>query len=122
MRLLMSPSVAQRLTKVLHQRGVTETGGILMGEHISPDEFRIVNFTVQRSKGTFASFLRMPRMHLRQLERFFKKTERDYRKYNYLGEWHSHPSFSICPSSPDIRAMQALIDGSDICHFVDRAP
>ncbi|NHN93074.1 MULTISPECIES: Mov34/MPN/PAD-1 family protein [Acetobacter] len=110
MRLLLSPNVAQRLAKVLRQRGSTETGGILMGEHVAHDEFRIVNFSVQRSKGTFASFLRMPRLHLRQLERFFKQTEHDYMKYNYLGEWHSHPSFGVTPSFPDLHAMHTLVD------------
>ncbi len=110
MRLLLPPNVAQRLAKVLGQRGSMETGGILMGEHVAHDEFRIVNFSVQRSKGTFASFLRMPRLHLRQLERFFKKTEHDYLKYNYLGEWHSHPSFSVTPSLPDLHAMHTLVD------------
>lgn len=96
--------------QVLRRRGVTETGGILMGEHVAEGEFRIVDFTVQHAAGTFGSFLRLPQKHLRSLRSFLNRTGNDYRRFNYLGEWHSHPAFSVRPSASDIIAMRTLVD------------
>jgi hypothetical protein len=110
--LLIPNSVAQRLAKLLKRSGLTEAGGIIMGEHVSADEFRIVDFTVQHGNGTFASFLRIPQFHLYCLKRFFQRTGKDYRKFNYLGEWHSHPAFSTHPSDCDVAAMHALVNDS----------
>lgn len=110
MRILIPASVAHRLAKILERRGLTETGGVLMGEHVSTDEFRIVDFTVQRSRGTFASFLRLPNYHEGLLERFFRHTDNNFRRFNYLGEWHSHPSFDVRPSGSDVAAMREIVD------------
>ena len=110
MKLLIPISLATRLAHILKRRGLTETGGILMGEQISPGEFRIVDFTVQRSRSTFSSFLRVPHHHRGPLERFFRLTNNDFRRFNYLGEWHSHPSFDVRPSGADVAAMREIVD------------
>lgn len=81
-----------------------------MGEHVSADEFRLLDFTVQHKAGTFASFLRIPQFHIYALKRFFRRTRKDYRKFNYIGEWHSHPAFSTRPSDRDLAAMHALVN------------
>jgi hypothetical protein len=41
--------------------------------------------------------------------RFFDRTEHQYTRFNYIGEWHSHPSFEIKPSPTDVRTMVALL-------------
>ena len=110
MRILLPTSVAKRLAKVLKRRGLTETGGVLMGEHVSDDEFRIVDFSVQRSHGTFASFVRLPHHHRGPLKSFFRGTGNDFRRFNYLGEWHSHPSFDVRPSGADAAAMREIVN------------
>ena len=33
----------------------------------------------------------------------------NYQKFNYLGEWHSHPLFSVQPSNKDHHTMRELI-------------
>ena len=45
------------------------------------------------------------------LESFFRKTGSDFKRFNYLGEWHSHPSFPVRPSHEDIMSMQSLVEG-----------
>ena len=35
-------------------------------------------------------------------------------RFNYLGEWHSHPSFEPLPSDTDIRTMQSLVEDPDV--------
>jgi len=43
------------------------------------------------------------------LDQFFKKTGADYSRYNYLGEWHSHPRFPVKPSLQDCRSMMDMV-------------
>lgn len=50
------------------------------------------------------------RAHQRALDTFFRKTGRDFQRFNYLGEWHSHPHFPVIPSGSDVRAMQAIVN------------
>lgn len=42
---------------------------------------------------------------------FFRKTGSDFKRFNYLGEWHSHPSFPVRPSHEDVISMQSLVNG-----------
>lgn len=91
--------------------GRREIGGILMGEQVAPDQFRVVDFSVDDRTGTAAHFVRSPEHHAEALDRFFRKTGSDFKRFNYLGEWHSHPSFSVRPSHEDIMSMQSLVNG-----------
>lgn len=86
-----------------------EIGGMLFGEHITDDEFRVVDVTVA-GLGSFANFVRAIGEAIRHLESFFIETKRDYRRFNYLGEWHSHPSFALEPSGTDDATMCAIVD------------
>jgi integrative and conjugative element protein (TIGR02256 family) len=100
-----------RFRKCLRPAGRREIGGILMGEQVAPDHFRIVDFSVDETSGTAAHFVRSPDHHAEALERFFRRTRSDFRRFNYLGEWHSHPSFPVRPSREDMMSMQDLVDG-----------
>ena len=100
-----------RLRKCLRRAGRREIGGILMGEQVAPDHFRIVDFSVDDKTGTAAHFVRSPEHHAEALESFFRRTGSDFKRFNYLGEWHSHPSFTVRPSQEDITSMQSLVNG-----------
>lgn len=43
------------------------------------------------------------------LRRFFRRHACDYTRFNYLGEWHSHPLFYPIPSATDHASMRALV-------------
>jgi hypothetical protein len=45
---------------------------------------------------------------------FFARTDNDYLKFNYIGEWHSHPAFEPLPSGPDFATMYDLVEDSDV--------
>lgn len=100
-----------RFRKSLRRAGGYEIGGILMGEQVAPDHFRIVDFSVDEATGTAAHFVRSPDYHAEALESFFRRTGSDFRRFNYLGEWHSHPSFPVRPSQEDMMSMQSLVNG-----------
>lgn len=88
-----------------------ETGGMLFGEHVAEDAFRVVEATVA-GKGSFASFLRALASGLARLEACFARTKHEYQRFNYLGEWHSHPSFALYPSGTDDETMFNIVNDS----------
>lgn len=110
MQLLLAPQVTKRLKRELRRAGSREIGGLLMGESIGEDVFRVVDISVQRVGGSQACFVRRPDRHQADLEAFFARTGKDYTRFNYLGEWHSHPSFEPLPSTTDMHTMQAIVD------------
>ena len=99
---------------MLKKAGPHEIGGVLMGEHIDEAEFCIVDLTIQEQFGSVAFFIRLVADIVKPLKEFFKQTGYNYKKFNYLGEWHSHPSYPPVPSQKDIQSMQEIVTDSDI--------
>jgi integrative and conjugative element protein (TIGR02256 family) len=110
MQLLVPQAILERLRAELRQGGRYEIGGLLMGEHVADGVFRIVDLSIQRAGGSVACFVRDPAEHKSQLDEFFQRHGRDYARFNYLGEWHSHPLFEPRPSIEDVRTMQSIVD------------
>ena len=98
----------ERIERALEYSGSREIGGVLMGECIESGRFRVADLTVQDKDGTSMTFIRAVRGALLALGRFFRRTGRQYTHFNYLGEWHSHPSFAAEPSARDIESMQEI--------------
>lgn len=84
-----------------------ECGGILLGEHVGSNHFAVRSLTVQRT-GTFAAFIRSLRDVVPGIKAFCAARSNDYARFNYLGEWHSHPRFSTQPSSQDHASMREI--------------
>src|SRR5688572_23060176 len=82
----------QRLRAALARAGRRETGGQLFGEQLAISYFRVTELTVQARPGTFARFLVDVFQAARDALNFFDRTGHEYRRFNYIGEWHSHPS------------------------------
>lgn len=114
MRLLLSTPIIRRLQRELRSAGRQEIGGLLMGEHLQGDQFRVTHITVQHTGGTTACFIRDPHEHQIELDRFFEQTGSDYKRFNYLGEWHSHPSFAPVPSETDVETMQSIVSDNSV--------
>jgi proteasome lid subunit RPN8/RPN11 len=113
--LLLPKYIELELKLELQAAGSREIGGILMGEHVNEETFRICDFTVQRHGGTWISFFRDIQKSLKQsLWFFFNKTNHDYTKFNYLGEWHSHPSFQLIPSMQDQQSMWDIVNDPEV--------
>jgi hypothetical protein len=97
----------------LKHAGTREIGGQIYGEQLAPSDFRAMHLTVQRVPGSFAAFVVDVVQAARDAARFFHVTKHDYKRFNYLGEWHSHPSFAVTPSSHDVSSMQQLVESPD---------
>ena len=107
------PAIEKRLRRALREAGRREIGGMLLAEQIAPGRFRIADFSLDGSSGTHATFKRDPVSHRRTLDEFFRRTDRNFEHFNYLGEWHSHPSFCVAPSLEDIGTMTQIVEDQD---------
>lgn len=117
MQLELSPEVMGRIKGHLRTAGRREIGGVLMAEQLDLDHFRIIDFSIDDQTGGVAHFVRSPEYHAKALNSFFASTGSDYTRFNYLGEWHSHPSYPVRPSSQDCASMQSLVSGDRGIHF-----
>ena len=117
MILELSSPVRHLLRCQLWRARKREIGGLLMGEQVTTAHFRILDISCDTSSGSTASFQRVDPLHNKALQNFFDRTNHDYARYNYLGEWHSHPSFAVHPSATDIDSMIDLVQRSPDLEF-----
>lgn len=110
MKIERAPELERRFRKALRTAGRREIGGMLMAEQLGLNHFRIVDFSLDGFSGSHTHFQRDPKTHQKTLDEFFDRTGRDYQRFNYLGEWHSHPSFSVQPSLEDVTTMTAMVE------------
>ena len=104
----LPPVAASIIRSACRHAGNREIGGVLLAEHVGPRKYVVREATVDK-RGFFASFVRSVRHALDRLEDFFRRTDHAYSRFNYLGEWHSHPHFKLMPSGPDDSAMLDIV-------------
>src|SRR5450432_2931392 len=105
----LTRDVAETIGRACRRGGVRETGGMLLAEHLGENDFRVLEATVAAA-GHFATFVRTLEDGLRRLNAFFRRTREQYSRFNYLGEWHSHPSFALLPSTTDEQTMNEMLN------------
>ena len=110
MQILLPIDVIETIASELKRRGKRETGGLLFAEHIGGSTFKVVQATIQKSIGTTVEFVRDPAQHQAELDSFFARTDNDCARFNYFGEWHSHPTFPPMPSGQDLRTMRSILE------------
>lgn len=110
-RVALPAEICKRMGQALRRAGSREIGGILMGEQTAPGQFRVVDLSIDEVSGERAHFVREAAHHRGALQAFFERTAHSYERFNYLGEWHSHPGFPAAPSPTDVLAMQELVEG-----------
>lgn len=113
MRLKLQAEHVAELRTALRRAGNQESGGQLFGEQLAPSSFLVTRLTIQRRRGTIASFFVDLFQATRDAARFFEATDHQYRRYNYIGEWHSHPRFAVEPSAVDVATMEKLVSDPD---------
>jgi len=102
----LTQPVKAKLTAALYKYGDFEIGGILIGRKTGVDNFEIVDASIsdEGKRFSFMSFIRGTKKSQRLLKQHFQKGT-GY----YIGEWHSHPRFSLNPSLADIRTMMGIL-------------
>lgn len=104
--LTVSDDVSKKMIDALLVNGDLETGGVLIGNKIAGNHFQIIDISISETNkhSTFASFIREPRESTLLLQKHFTNATGFY-----LGEWHSHPNFSLHPSHQDVRTMKKIL-------------
>ena len=113
MRLRLNPDGTARLAAALKRAGSREIGGQLFGEQLAPSDFVATDVMFQKRMGSVVRFFVDLVLAAQEAAQFFDRTGHRYRRYNYIGEWHSHPSFAVRPSSTDVSTMQSLVCDPD---------
>ena len=88
-----------------------ETGGALIGSwQRDPDGYITVN--VERATGPGPEALRNPALFSPHMDYYRSRVAyyREYRNWDYLGEWHKHPGNFDSLSNTDIETAHSLID------------
>lgn len=111
--LFLPRTITTKLEESLLRAGNLECGGILLGEHVDVNEFAIREITIQGA-GTISRFVRKVEGAIAALGKFFKRHGNDYARFNYLGEWHSHPLFEPRPSSVDHNSMVEIVTNPEV--------
>ncbi|TKD13770.1 hypothetical protein FBT96_19055 [Rhodobacter capsulatus] len=96
----------------LAQGGKREIGGWLVAEQIAPGEFELVGLTVDLETGTRDRFDSLPEPHSKQMDRILLENSGRVGRVDYLGEWHSHPTFPPIPSKIDLTSMMHMVENS----------
>lgn len=109
MRVRIPHDQREKLVAALQRGGKRETGGQLFGEQLAPSDFRVTDLTIQARPGSIARFFVDLLQAARDAMHFFDRTEHRYTRYNYIGEWHSHPSFEVRPSGTDSSTMREIV-------------
>ena len=107
--LVLPRDIQDKLLAALRIAGKREIGGVLMAAHVDHNRFEVMDITVHK-RGAIASFIRRIEDALGKLHSFFSNTGNQYSKFNYIGEWHSHPMFPPEPSSTDDTSMHQIAD------------
>ncbi|MEW8288094.1 MAG: Mov34/MPN/PAD-1 family protein [Candidatus Thiodiazotropha endolucinida] len=113
MKLRIGKSLIKRWKVDLVEAGNYEIGGILFGEQVDDSEFILLDITTQKNSRFCDSFVRDADEARRSICKFNEKYNHSYSKYNYLGEWHSHPNFTVLPSTKDKATMRMLLQHPD---------
>lgn len=108
----ITDSCARKLERALRTAGSNEIGGVLAAEQVGDGRFLVVDLSIQND-GTSSNFERDPIQHREFIRRFHSRMGHQPERFNYLGEWHSHPIYLAIPSEADIQQMQSLVEDED---------
>lgn len=111
--LILPRPIQDTIRTALLKAGRHEIGGVLMAKHVGPNEFEVKDLTVHR-RGSVFNFVRAIEEALGRLRAFFERAHHDYTRFNYIGEWHSHPSFNPVPSARDDDSMREIIQDEQV--------
>ncbi len=120
MRLRIPSDVINRWRKEVSRAGAREIGGILFGEQLAEGDFRVVEARQQRfGGGTCTRFHRRGAGARKQVLALHKQFGDDPERFNYLGEWHTHPNAPVWPSLQDeVTMYQLLADQGEAVNFL----
>jgi len=104
MKIIVPKNIVDSIFGAVEKAGVCEIKGALYAKYISSNCYEIEDVFISKNAGTsFFSNLIIGFSYHRFEKNYFKKHNNDFKNHNYIGDWHSHPSFECIPSEYDVK-------------------
>lgn len=102
MKIIVPKEISNKLIEVIVQHNPYEIKGSFYAEQIKENFFIIDDVYVSEISGNrFFSNLIVNARYKKFERDYYSKKNFIYTKYNYIGDWHSHPSYECIPSDYD---------------------
>ena len=110
MKFELAPDMYRRLSRTLRQAGSKEIEGMLFAQELSPNHFRLTDFSTDSFANSYGSVARDIGVHPEQVIAFSERTGTNFSPYTYIGRWHSSSSWPLAPSPADLQPMQSIVE------------
>ena len=114
MKIIIKKEVANKIKEKILDDMPNESKGACFAYHKDEEVFEIIDTYISKYKGTkFFANLIVNRKYKKFEKLFYKSKGHDYKHYNYIGDWHSHPSFECVPSIFDKKEIDDELNHSN---------
>ncbi len=119
MEIIIPKKISLILIKQISKHSPLETKGALFAEDLGNDTFKIDEVYLEPKPGT-TTFVKLyiNQEYLSFQKNYHKFRKNNFSKYNYIGDWHSHPLFECLPSSYDVSEVEEDIKKSNAIFLV----
>ena len=119
MEIIIPKKISLKLKKQISKYSPLETKGALFAEDLGNDTFRIDEVYLEPKPGT-TTFVKLfiNQEYVSFQKNYHKLRKNNFSKFNFIGDWHSHPLFECFPSSYDIREVEEDIKKSNAIFLV----
>jgi len=114
LEIIIPAKITSLIKKHIDKYSPLETKGALFAEHLGDNIFKIDSVYLEPKPGTTTYVkLVVNRVYQAFQNSFHKKHQYHFSKFNYIGDWHSHPLFECIPSSFDVEEVQKDLKNSN---------
>lgn len=114
MKIVIKKEVTSKIYETVQLAGINEIKGSCYAFHKDNDLFEIEETYISQQKGTFSFSNLIINCKYNLFEkRYYKKHRNNFKEHNYIGDWHSHPSFKLKPSNYDIEEVNSELINSN---------
>jgi proteasome lid subunit RPN8/RPN11 len=119
LEIIIPKKISLILIKQISKHSPLETKGALFAEDLGNDTFKIDGVYLEPKPGT-TTFVKLyiNQEYVSFQKNYHKFRKNNFSKYNYIGDWHSHPLFECLPSSYDVSEVEEDIKKSNAIFLV----
>jgi proteasome lid subunit RPN8/RPN11 len=100
--LIIPKKIRNDIYEYVNKYSPNETKGALFAEKLDDETYKVEAVYFEKKVGTFAFVTLFNNERYKKFcANYFNKYKNQYEIHNYIGDWHSHPSFSCVPSLYD---------------------
>lgn len=114
MKIIIPKNFSNKIFERIKETAPNETKGALFAQKINDNLYVVDDVYFEKKVGSFAFVELYNNKIYQQFQRkYHEKHNNDFKNHNYIGDWHSHPSFECYPSGFDQLEVQADLQQSN---------